>query len=275
LFDRGVTLDSLGRLDEAVGDYSAVLMLTPFASNALNNRANVYRRQGRLDDARRDYLAALAGNDVHPQYPYYGLGQIAEANGDAAAARDYYAKALAADPGYRLAADRLQALGAADWTSADPGVIVLRPPPAPTPIVLRPPPPKSASQTAQTAAGEQPGTAPSPPFPPASPKPGAGDRRQAPLRPAIVEGRGKAGATTQGPLAQLGAWRSEAEAQAGWEQAQGQAGGLLDGLTPHIVAADLPERGRYYRLQVVPGTAAPQFCAALVAKGLACFPVRD
>src|SRR6185312_11042828 len=77
LFARGVSLDSLGRLDDALGDYGAVLKLAPGASYALNNRANVLRRQGRMEEARRDYLAALAGTNPNPQYPYYGLGQIA------------------------------------------------------------------------------------------------------------------------------------------------------------------------------------------------------
>jgi len=59
LFALGVTLDSLGRLEDAVSDYSTVLRLASGATYVLNNRANVRRRQGRLDEAGRDYLAAL------------------------------------------------------------------------------------------------------------------------------------------------------------------------------------------------------------------------
>ena len=49
------------RLDEAIADYSAVIaMKGEGLATALNNRANIYRRQNRLMEAQRDYLAALA-----------------------------------------------------------------------------------------------------------------------------------------------------------------------------------------------------------------------
>ena len=70
----------------------------------------------------------------------------------------------------------------------------------------------------------------------------------------------------------MGAWRTEAEAGQGWNSAQKRSGGLLDGLSPHIVAVDLPGKGRYYRLRV----AAPaKLCAALKAASVDCIPARD
>ncbi|HEY8253584.1 MAG TPA: SPOR domain-containing protein, partial [Rhizomicrobium sp.] len=76
---------------------------------------------------------------------------------------------------------------------------------------------------------------------------------------------------------QLGAFRSEAEARAGWSKAQAQAADLLAGHEPHVVMADLPGKGRYYRLRVSPasGVSERQFCDSLSAKGVGCFPVRD
>lgn len=76
---------------------------------------------------------------------------------------------------------------------------------------------------------------------------------------------------------QLGAWRSEEEARAGWNKAAANAPDLLAGLQPHVVAADIPEKGRYYRLRVAPGggLSRSQFCDSLTAKGVACFPARD
>jgi hypothetical protein len=76
---------------------------------------------------------------------------------------------------------------------------------------------------------------------------------------------------------QLGAWRSQAEAQAGWAKATAKAGEALDGLSPNIVAADIQGKGRYWRLRVSPtvGQSETRFCAVLVAKGLACLPARD
>jgi tetratricopeptide (TPR) repeat protein len=276
LFARGLSLDTQGRLAAAVGDYSAALAAAPRAPYALNNRANVYRRQGRFAEAKRDYAAALEANTPNPQYPYYGLGQVAEAEGDGQAAHGFYSRALTADPAFMLARERLQALGAPveglAGLPADTGVIVLRPPSPRTevPVVLRPPPP---AEVANPLPGKP---AIVPPIPVADmprqrrPTPISPPGRGAPLRPAITEGPPAASG-----LVQLGAWRSEAEAQAGWAVAQAGAEGLLDGLSPVIVTAVLPGRGTFYRLRVPARGAAARFCMALAAKGLACLPVRD
>jgi hypothetical protein len=98
------------------------------------------------------------------------------------------------------------------------------------------------------------------------------------LRPALyqmdiapVKSAGAAGEV------QLGAWRSQAEAEAGWDKARGAAPGPLGRLQPHIVMADLPGRGRYYRLRVAatPGQSRAGLCDRLVAQGVACLPARD
>src|SRR6185437_9906819 len=47
-FDRGLLLDGMNRLNDALGDYNAALSLVPKFTAALNNRANVYRRLGQL-----------------------------------------------------------------------------------------------------------------------------------------------------------------------------------------------------------------------------------
>lgn len=267
LFARGVTLDSLGRLDDAAGDYSAVLRLLPGATYALNNRANVRRRQGRLQEAQRDYQAALTAANPNPQYPWFGLGQIAEAQGNSEAARDYYNKALAAVPGFPLALERLIALGApAEGPSglpADTGIIVLKPPlsvpakaiAAPV-IALHPPTFKPVLAAA----------APQRPAPASS----------SPLRPTIMPTReDRPKSARGGPQAQLGAWRSEQEARDGWAVARGGADGALDGLTPVIVQAEVAGRGIFYRLRVTPAEPVASFCARLAQKRLACIPARD
>lgn len=262
LLQRGFLLDSMGRLGDAAGDYSAVIAMKGVATaTALNNRANIYRRQNRMTEAQRDYRAALAMTGSRPQYSWYGLGQIAEAKGDADGARRFYAQAVSADPGYLLASERLAALGDAPDIPRDPGIVVLRPPKSPpqsmtatskavfvvapvspTPIVLRPP---SRAPTAR--------------HPPVG------------LRPALDA----APASRAGEI-QLGAWRSEAEAQDGWKKAVSRAVGALEGLSPHIVIADLPGRGRYYRLRTSPGAGgAARLCAVLAAVRQDCLPARD
>src|SRR5471032_1388802 len=132
LLQRGFLCDGLGRLDEAAADYAAVIALKgDGVATALNNRANIYRRQNKLPEARRDYLAALSASGGKPQYSYYGLGQIAEAERDIVAARGLYAKAVAADSSYDLASERLMALGGPpDGAILDPTPVVLHPPPA-------------------------------------------------------------------------------------------------------------------------------------------------
>jgi tetratricopeptide (TPR) repeat protein len=239
----------------------------PGAAYALNNRANVRRRQGRLDEARRDYLAALNGPNPNPQYPYFGLGRIAEVRGDLSAARGYYNRALAAAPGFALAQERLDALGApaAGEAPADTGVIVLKPPAPRAPSTITLHPPASGWKVAAAAAPPRASSA--------LPPPGHG----APLRTAIVEDKGIAenrGART-GALAQLGAWRSEEEARSGWAMAQDSAGDLLEGLKPVIVRAEIPGRGIYWRLRTAPKQPVAGFCAAMIRQGLACIPARD
>lgn len=229
LLQRGYLHDSLKRWDEAVKDYSASAGLkTSSAATALNNRANIYRRQNRLIEARRDYLAALAAGNARRQFSYYGLGQIAEARKDKEAARDFYSRAVTVDSGYRLAADRLTALGGPPDGVLDASEVV----------ELRPPPQAVRPRTA-------------PQLRPSMDAPVPVDRR----------------------TVQLGAWRSEAEARAGWKQALATVPDGLKGVSPQILPADLPGKGRYYRVRIT--TPHPEtLCARLRAARQGCWPVR-
>ena len=112
-FDRGLLLDGMNRLDDALQDYSAAIRIRAKFAAALNNRANVYRRLQRFGEAERDYRASLAAGNSEKQYPYYGLGQIAEAQGKGDQARAFYAKALAAAPDFAAASQKLARLDAA------------------------------------------------------------------------------------------------------------------------------------------------------------------
>lgn len=244
LFDRGVVFDELGRTDQAIAGYTAALRLVPAMPAALNNRANAYRRLGRLAEARRDYEASLRTGNPAPQFSNYGLGQIAEAQGNPLAAQDYYRTALAADPDYAIAKQRLVALGMAQ------AAFVLHPP------VPRPgaPLPRARHAAVTRASFEPAGSIPE-------------------LRPAILG----AFATERHARVQLGAYRSESDAAEGWNKLAAQADGLLGGLTPQIVSVDLPGRGRFYRLRagLLDRDGAGALCRRLAARDLACLPVRD
>jgi tetratricopeptide (TPR) repeat protein len=266
---RGFLREGLGQLDEAIGDYSAAIALKGYSTaTAFNNRGNVHLRRNRLMDAQADFLAALAAEGGQAQYSYYGLGRVAEMTGDKLAARNFYNKAIAIDGGYGPASARLSALGTPLAPSDPAEPIVLRPPAAPAagvsladagaPIVLRPPPDKKQKPSIALPA------VPPSPFVPVN---------AVMLRPALDQSDGMAG---QGSEVQLGAWRSTAEATAAWSKARARADGALDGLSPHILEAEIPGKGRYFRLRVRPqqGQSGTELCAALEARALACIPVR-
>jgi len=258
LLQRGFLRDALGQLNEAIGDYSSVVELKGASSaTALNNRANIYRRQNKLGQARRDYLAALSGGGGKAQYSYYGLGQIAEAQHDARAARDFYVKAAIVDPDYAAAAERLTALG------APPAGVVLS---QEKKIILRPPPGDGASRH-----DVPPGPLRSVNFT----APSVSPVKLPALRPALDQ-PGTGTSLPRGNQIQLGAWRSHAEADAAWDSAKAAAGTALDGFSPHILIADLPGKGRFFRLRVnlEVGRSGAALCANLTAKGITCIPVQ-
>jgi tetratricopeptide (TPR) repeat protein len=245
LFDRGVTLDELGRTADAIIDYSAAIAIVPDYAAALNDRGNAERRLGKLAEAKTDYQASLNDGNTQKQYPYFGLGEIAALQGDNAAAAIDFRAALSVDASYTIAAQRLASLG-----------------PVPPPVQLH----------------EQAKTAP--------PKPRLADAPQ--LRG--IEDRGASHETKVAsldtphipPLAggatlQLGAFRGEDDAQAGWKALVSKTGNTLDGIAPVVVAADVPGKGRFWRLRVGPldKDRAASICDAIKSKGAACMPVRD
>jgi Flp pilus assembly protein TadD len=58
--DLGNVYLALGRLDEALAEYSAVLQLEPRNAHALNNVGTVLARQGQMSKAIDEFRAALA-----------------------------------------------------------------------------------------------------------------------------------------------------------------------------------------------------------------------
>lgn len=268
VFDRGVAYDALGDTKRAIGDYSAALRLDKGLAAAYNNRANAYRRSGQLEAAKNDYLAALRCPGSDRQYPYYGLGLIAEKLGDGETARDYFQRALAVDPSFALASQSL--VGLKRPPLVPPPVVAQRPVveaahQPPEPIHLRPPPkPASAAPAfktpvaAATPAGSQPV-----------------------LRRAISdtgEHRGAAvGNRGTAAQVQLGSYREEQMASDAWNKIVAQAGAPLAGLAPIIIPADLPGRGRFWRLRVAvsDAKAARALCTSLSQKGHDCLVARN
>jgi tetratricopeptide (TPR) repeat protein len=281
LFDRGVAFDAMGKTGQALADYAAALRLDHGFAPALNNRANALRRLGRLSEAKRDYLAALDCPGALREYPYFGLGQIAESQGDSGSARDYYLKAVAVNPSFALAVTHLAALRPeppkpAVAAAAAP---VLKPPaPKPQAVVLKPPAPKlvapkpaSSQPVSLTPAALQ----PPPPAPPQTAPHAPAIAQSAPdplLRKAILEGR-----TGKPVQIQLGAFASQETALSAWNKIAAASGGLLAGLSPLTAEVDLPKKGHFWRLRtaVADKAAAQALCAKLSARGQACLLARD
>lgn len=276
VFDRGVAFDAQGDTRRAVKDYSAALRLMPRLSAALSNRANVFRRQGRLNEAKKDYLAALRCPGVSSQFPYYGLGLIAEQLGDQDTARDYFQKALAVDPSFALAAQSLSTLEVRHPPSAR----AITPSPKPVVLSLRAPvrPAASAVRAVSSVALNEPPQARAAPKPPqSSAPPKTADARQShpSLRLATSDFRDTAGAAAEVQI-QLGAFLDEQTALEAWDRIAAGSANLLEGFQPLVTVADIPGRGRFWRLrtEVTDARAGKRLCAALIEKGQACLLVR-
>jgi tetratricopeptide (TPR) repeat protein len=267
--ERGLILDARNRLDDAAADYTAALRLEPSSAPALNNRANIFRRQNRFEQARFDYLASLAAGNPAPEYPYYGLGEIAESLGKPQEAIGFYVRAVTANPGFALAADRLAALGGA---APPEQAIILKPPKSvraenTVPAVRRlrdkiPAVPARAVAVAASTAAIRPADY-------SDHETGIGE-----TGPGLRMALDNSADNPRGQQVQLGAWRSEAEAAEAWNRAVKISGGALSGLAPRIVPADLPGKGRYYRLRVETADARA-LCTKLAAKALDCMPARE
>jgi tetratricopeptide (TPR) repeat protein len=242
LFDRGVTLDELGRTPEAVADYSAALAIEPTYAAALNDRANAERRLGKLPEAKLDYEASLAAGNAEKKYPYFGLGEIAVIQGDTATAANDFRAALAEDASYTIAAQRLAAL------QSVPPVAKLHEP-------EKPPPPQLASAPRLRGIEDTPSR----------------ETKLASLDTPHIP------TVSGGAVLQLGAFRGEADAQTGWKTLLSKTGDTLAGLAPMIVTADVPGKGRFWRLRVGPldKDRAASICDRIKAKGEGCIPVRD
>jgi tetratricopeptide (TPR) repeat protein len=149
-YDRGLAYDGLGNMRAAVADYGAALRLDPGLAPALNSRANSFRHSGRLDAAKRDYAAALKCPGAARENAYYGLGLIAQQQGDANTARNYFQKALSANPGFTPAAESLTAVMPAKTESGlrpsqdDSGIIPTSAEPSATKPVIEMPVPAGA-----------------------------------------------------------------------------------------------------------------------------------
>jgi hypothetical protein len=142
-------------------------------------------------------------------------------------------------------------------------VAVQTPAPAqakPAPVHVAPPPPHPPAQKA-VAVPPPPKPAPAPVVAMIAPTP----------PPAAVP------AATGAYVAQVAAFKSQAEAEAGWATFKRNHAATVAGMGPNIVSVDLGEKGTWYRLRTgsfPDKAAAADFCAKLKAEGGSCLPAK-
>ena len=130
------------------------------------------------------------------------------------------------------------------------------------------PPPAPAAQPAET-----PKPAPQPAAEVETPKPAPQPMAKAETpKPASVPA-----ASGGAYVAQIGAYKSQAEAMSAW-QAYQRRHPLVGGYTPDVKRVDLGDKGVWYRLRIgsfASSAAAGDLCAKLKADGGACFPAKN
>ncbi len=107
LVNRGIVLNRAGRLDDALADFNAALEKDPTLGEAWLNRGNTQYLRGRYDLAIADYEKSLETNISKPWVAWYNIGLAREALKDARGARTAYERALAINPGFSLAKEKL------------------------------------------------------------------------------------------------------------------------------------------------------------------------
>ncbi|HVT24740.1 MAG TPA: SPOR domain-containing protein [Rhizomicrobium sp.] len=78
-------------------------------------------------------------------------------------------------------------------------------------------------------------------------------------------------------VAQIAAFKSQAEAEAGWAAFKRNHAAILGGMSPNIVSVDLGEKGTWFRLRTgsfADKASAADFCARLKAEGASCLPAK-
>jgi cell division protein FtsN len=142
--------------------------------------------------------------------------------------------------------------------------------------------PAEAEPTVQTPPAREAATKPAPvaqtTLPPAATpvKPAA----QTPAKqPVAIPAKAAAAASAAGGayLLQIGAYKSQSDADAAWKVFHAKHAALLSGFGPNVQEADLGDKGVWYRLRVgsfADKGAAAALCDRLKAEGAACFTAK-
>jgi cell division protein FtsN len=156
---------------------------------------------------------------------------------------------------------------------------------APSAQLTTPPPalrshPDETKPTVQAPSAREAATKPAPVAQTTLP-PAASPVKPAAQTPAkqLVAIPAKSAATAAGGayLLQIGAYKSQSDADAAWKTFRGKHAALLSGFGPNVQKADLGDKGVWYRLRVgsfADKGAATALCDRLKAEGAACFTAK-
>jgi SPOR domain len=151
--------------------------------------------------------------------------------------------------------------------AATPPAAALTPAPAPKPVAA--PPKQTAAAPAKPVAPPKPVTAAPPPATAAEPATAA-PRALASVAPPAAKPAGASG----GYVLQIGAYKSQADADTAWNAYKRSHAALLAGYGPDVQKADLGDKGTWYRLRIAGFSdkdAASALCDRLKAEQGACF----
>lgn len=106
--NRGVLLDRLGRSGEAEADFTHAIALNPDLGDPYVNRGAVLIRRQAYDEALAQIERGMALGTSFPQVGEYNRAVALQMMGRIREAYDGYRKALALEPGFTQAAERLK-----------------------------------------------------------------------------------------------------------------------------------------------------------------------
>ncbi len=174
-----------------------------------------------------------------------------------------------------------------------PAPVAAAPKPAPAPVAAAPKPTLSVTAAAKPAASTPAKPAAAPPktvasliqqnqaTPPPAAKPAASLPATSPatgapraLTPAAPAPAAAAPAASGSYVLQIGAFKSQAEADAAWRAYRGKHAALLTGYSPDVRQVELGEKGTWYRLRIAgfnDREVASALCDRLKADGGGCF----
>jgi len=111
LVNRGIVLNRAGRPAEALAGFDSALAADPTLAEAWLNRGNSHYFMGRPDAALVDYRQSLALGIRRDHVAWYNIGLVHQARGELHDANRAWLAAVARNPGFTLAAERLALAG--------------------------------------------------------------------------------------------------------------------------------------------------------------------